>query len=61
VLHGLPPAHLAIALLLLAAMIGGGLWAALKARRRPKPRGIRVDLVGAGAESGSDKSGLTPD
>jgi hypothetical protein len=44
-LHGLPPAHLAIALLILAAMVAGGVWLALRAMRRPRPRGIRVDLV----------------
>lgn len=44
-LHGLPPAHLAIALLILALMVAGGLWLAVRAMRKPKPRGIRVDLV----------------
>lgn len=50
-LRNITPLHLAIALLLLAAMAGAALWAAVRAHRRPKPRGIRVDLVGAPADA----------
>ena len=49
-LRNITTLHLAIALLLLAAMVGAGLWGAVRAHRRPKPRGIRVDLVGAAAD-----------
>lgn len=56
-LHDIPPTHLAIAVALLAAMLGAALWGAVKARRRPKPRGIRVDIVGAAAgRDGPDRA-----
>jgi hypothetical protein len=55
VFQGLPPAHVAIALLLIAAILGAGLFAAFKARRRPRPRGIRVDLVHAPADGDPTK------
>jgi hypothetical protein len=46
VLHDLPRTHVAIALLILLMMLGGAAVLLVRARRRPKPRGIRVDLVG---------------
>jgi|1185.fasta_scaffold1133967_2 hypothetical protein len=55
-LHGLPPAHLAIALLVLAAMLAGGIGLAVRAMRRPKARGIRVDLVASGEAIREDRS-----
>jgi hypothetical protein len=57
-LHGLPPAHLAIALVILAAMVAAGGWLAVRAARRPKPRGIRVDLMAGEADSAQSR--LTP-
>jgi hypothetical protein len=54
VFHDLPRAHVAVALLILLAMLGGGVLLLLRARRRPRPRGIRVDLVGGAGEADGD-------
>jgi hypothetical protein len=51
VLHDLPRTHLALALLILLVMLGGAAVLLVRARRRPRPRGIRVNLVdGAGED-----------
>ena len=44
-LHDLPRTHLAIALIVLLAMLAGAAIALVRALRRPRPHGIRVDLV----------------
>jgi hypothetical protein len=54
VFHDLPRAHVAVALLILLAMLGGGVLLLLRARRRPRPHGIRVDLVGGAGEADAD-------
>jgi hypothetical protein len=55
VLHDLPRTHLVIALLLLLAMLGGAAVLLVRAVRRPRPRGIHVDLVG-GANEGDGEN-----
>jgi hypothetical protein len=54
VLHDLPRTHVAVALLIVLLMLGGAAVLLVRARRRPKPRGIRVDLVG-GAGKGDEQ------
>jgi hypothetical protein len=50
VLHDLPRTHVAIALLILLVMLGGAVVLLVRARRRPRPRGIRVNLVDRAGE-----------
>jgi len=54
VLHDLPRTHLAVALLILLALLGGAVVLFVRARRRARPHGIRVDLVGGAAEGDLD-------
>jgi hypothetical protein len=50
VLHDLPRTHLVIAVLILLVMLGGAVVLLVRARRRPRARGIRVDLVGGAGD-----------
>jgi hypothetical protein len=50
VLHNLPRTHVAIALLILLAMLGGAAVLLVRTLRRERPRGIHVDLVGGAGE-----------